>query len=232
MPSARPEGISAKVIRPANVTLTFDNGPEPLVTPAVLDCLARHNIRTTFFVMGRKAATPEGAALVRRASAEGHWIGNHTFSHQGPLGTLHPQVALRDFELAEQTLASLTADGFSQPHRLFRPPGSGKLGKHLLHPAIMEKLKAGRYTCVLWNSVPGDFRDPHGWLERAVPDCQSRDWTLMALHDLPNGAMEHLDEFIVRLRGQGFHLTQEFPSDCLPMVDGVEVLPLDPYLSG
>ena len=208
------------------ITLTFDNGPEPQVTPAVLDCVARHNIKVTFFVMGRKAVTPEGTALVRRASAEGHWIGNHTFSHSAPLGRLDGAAALREFEEAEQAL-----DWLVQPRRLFRPPGSGKLGKHLLQPAIVERLKDGGYTCVLWNSVPGDFRDPHGWLERAWSDCQSRDWTLLVLHDIPNGAMAHLEEFIARLENRGFEFIQEFPADCVPILDGRIMLPLDPYVS-
>ena len=197
------------------------------MTPAVLECLARHNIKATFFVMGRKAITPEGSALVRRASAEGHWIGNHTFSHSAPLGRMDGAAALSEFEQAGQALAWL-----QQPQKLFRPPGSGQLGKHLLHPAVVERLKAEGYTCVLWNSVPGDFRDPEGWLDRAIADCQSRDWTLLVLHDLPNGAMDHLDEFIVRQQGAGFELTQEFPPDCLPILDGKVVLPLDPYVNG
>ena len=214
------------------VTLTFDNGPEPAVTPAVLDYLARHDIKTTFFVMGRKAITEEGSALVGRASAEGHWIGNHTFSHTAPLGRLDRASALREFEQAEQALTSLAPAGFAQPHRLFRPPGSGQLGKHLLQPAVVEKLVQGGYTCVLWNSVPGDFRDPDGWLECAVADCQSRDWTLLVLHDLPNGAMRHLEEFITRTKAEGCNFIQEFPPGCVPILDGRAVLPLDAYVNG
>jgi peptidoglycan-N-acetylglucosamine deacetylase len=213
------------------LTLTFDNGPEPAVTPAVLDCLARHNLKATFFVLGRKAITPEGSALVRRASAEGHWIGNHTFTHSAPLGKLDRVAALREFEQAEQALDWLRKSGQAS-RKLFRPPGSGQLGKHLLQPAIVEKLQQGGYTCVLWNSVPGDFRDPDGWLERALSDCQSRDWTLIALHDKPNGAMAHLEEFLTRVKDAGAEFAQEFPPECLPIVDGKVVLPLDPYLNG
>jgi peptidoglycan/xylan/chitin deacetylase (PgdA/CDA1 family) len=221
LPSARRPDAQRRV------TLTFDNGPEPEVTPAVLDCLARHNNKATFFVMGRKAITAEGSALLRRAIDEGHWIGNHTFTHSSPLGRLDRESALREFEQAEQALAWLT-----QPRRLFRPPGSGQLGKHLLQPAIVTKLTEGGYTCVLWNSVPGDFRDPHGWLDRAVSDCQSRDWTLIVLHDLPNGAMTHLEEFLDRLESAGIALVQDFPPDCVPILDGKVVFPLDPYVNG
>ncbi len=97
---------------------------------------------------------------------------------------------------------------------------------------MVEKLIAGLYTCVLWNSVPGDWHDPNGWLERALADCRSRPWTLVVLHDLPTGAMAHLDEFITRLESEGFRLVQEFPPDCVPIVDGRVVMPLEPYVSG
>jgi hypothetical protein len=64
-----------------DLTLTFDNGPEPETTPFVLDVLARRSLRTTFFVVGHKLSTLEGRRLARRAHEEGHWIGNHTWSH-------------------------------------------------------------------------------------------------------------------------------------------------------
>lgn len=215
MPSARPK-----------VTLTFDNGPEPEVTPGVLDCLARHKVRSTFFVMGRKATLPQGPELIRRARIEGHWIGNHTFSHFTPLGQLDPASALREFDQAEQVLAWV-----ERPEKLFRPPGSGEIGKHLLQPAVVEKLKSSGYTCVLWNCVPRDWVDPDGWLERALTDVRTRDWSLVVLHDIPTGAMKHLDNFITRLNAGRFELTQEFPPDCLPIVRGKVVLQLDPYLT-
>ncbi|HEX5227584.1 MAG TPA: polysaccharide deacetylase family protein [Bryobacteraceae bacterium] len=209
------------------VTLTFDNGPEPRVTPLVLDSLARHKIKTTFFVMGRKAVTADGQSVLRRASAEGHWIGNHTFSHISPLGRLDEAAALREFEQTERALEWLV-----QPRKLFRPPGgAGKIGKHLLQPAIVAKLQQGGYTCVLWNSVPGDFRDPDGWLDRAVADCQSHHWTLLVLHDLPNGAMKHLEEFLVRLEAAGVEFTQDYPPECVPILDGKIVAPLDSYVT-
>jgi peptidoglycan/xylan/chitin deacetylase (PgdA/CDA1 family) len=208
------------------VTLTFDNGPEPKVTPHVLDCLARRNVKATFFVLGRKVSSPDRAAIAQRASGEGHWIGNHTFTHSAPLGRLDREAALREFEQTEQALAWL-----HQPPRLFRPyGGQGKLGPSLLHPAVVEKLKAGGYTCVLWNSVPGDFRDPDGWLPRALADCRSRAWSLVVLHDLGNGAMSHLDDFLSRLHDEGFEITQEFPPDCVLIREGQVVLPLAPYL--
>ena len=210
----------------AKITLTFDNGPEPGVTPGVLDCLARHGVKSTFFVLGRKVSLPVGRVLAQRAAAEGHWIGNHTFTHAKPLGELDRPTALREFEQAEQALSWL-----DQPQRLFRPHGGGAVGPHLLHPAIVEKLQAGRYTCVLWNCVPGDWRDPDGWLERAMADCRSRDWSLVVLHDISSALLPYLDDFLGRLKAGGDELTQGYPPDCLPIVEGKVVLSLEPYVT-
>ena len=210
----------------AKVTLTFDNGPEPLATPLVLDCLERHGIQSTFFVLGRKVSTPAGLDLASRASREGHWIGNHTWSHVGRLGEGTREAALQEFERTEQALTWV-----KQPVPLFRPRGgAGKLGRGLLHPAVVERLTAGGYTCVLWNVVPGDFRDPDGWMDRALAGCRTREWSLVVLHDLPNGAMRHLDSFLQKLRDEGHRFTQEFPPECTPIVSGKIVQPLDGFL--
>jgi peptidoglycan/xylan/chitin deacetylase (PgdA/CDA1 family) len=208
------------------VTLTFDNGPEAKTTSDVLDCLTANQVAATFFVIGYKVATPQGAALVRRASEQGHRIGNHTFSHTRPLGELDRRNALLEFDRAESALSWL-----DQPRPLFRPYGrAGKLGNHLLHPAVVERLQAGGYTCVLWNSVPGDWRDPMGWVERAIDDCRSRPWSLVVLHDTPTGAMSHLDRFIQGLRREGMAFTQEYPPECLPIVEGKIAGPIDQYV--
>jgi peptidoglycan/xylan/chitin deacetylase (PgdA/CDA1 family) len=210
----------------AKVTLTFDNGPDPQATPLVLDCLARCGVKSTFFVLGHKLGTPAGVDLAHRASGEGHWIGNHTWSHAGRLGDMPREAALDEFVRTEEALAWL-----KQSVPLFRPRGGGgKQGQGLLHPAVVERLTAGGYTCVLWNSVPGDYRDPGGWMERALADCRTREWSLMVLHDISNGAMRHLESFLRKLQDDGHLLVQDFPPECTPVVAGKIVQPLDGFL--
>ena len=209
----------------AKVTLTFDNGPDPQATPQVLDCLARHGVKSTFFVLGQHVSTSVGLDLARRASREGHWIGNHTWTHTGRLGEMTREAALQEFDRTQQALAWV-----DQPARLFRPRGGGgRLGKGLLHLAVAEKLIAGGFTCVLWTSVPGDFRDPDGWMDRALADCRSRDWSLVVLHDIPNGAVRNLESFLRKLRDEGHQFTQEFPADCTPILNGRVLQSLDEF---
>jgi len=211
-----------------DLTLTFDNGPEPDATPQVLDTLAKHAVPASFFVIGKNLAMPGRRALCERAAAEGHWIGNHSYTHSGPLG-LRKEAGLAEREIGrtQHELGSLAS-----PHRYFRPQGGGgKLGPHLLDVEAAEFLARGKYTCVLWNAIPRDWDDPDGWVERALVQCDERAWTLMVLHDLPTGAMRHLDGFLARVVDKGGRLRQDFPPDCLPMVDGIASPSLAKYAS-
>ncbi len=211
-----------------DLTLSFDNGPEPDVTPSVLDVLAALNIRTTFFVIGSKLQDPERRALSERAREEGHWIGNHTYTHSVPLGERpEPDIAAHEIGRTEALIGDL-----AHPNRFFRPfGGGGNLDKRLLKASVVDYLVEGRYTCVLWNAVPRDWEDPDGWVERALGQCRSQAWTLMVLHDLPTGAMRHLDRFLDRAGAAGARFRQDFPPDCLPIRTGEIVLPVEPYVS-
>jgi peptidoglycan/xylan/chitin deacetylase (PgdA/CDA1 family) len=210
----------------ADLTLSFDNGPEPGATADVLDVLARRSVLATFFVVGRKLATTEGCKLAERAHAEGHWIGNHTWSHSLPLGHREPEAIEQEIGRTQDAIGRLT-----HPRKLFRPfGGGGRLDEGLLSPSAVEFLLRGRFTCVLWNAIPRDWDDPDGWVERALAQCEAEQWALMVLHDLPTGAMRHLDRFLDLVGARGISLRQDFPPDCVPIVDGRIVLPVDRYV--
>ena len=210
------------------VTLTFDNGPEPAVTPRVLDILEAANIKATFFVLGSKLAQKERRAIAKRAHAEGHWIGNHTWSHAQPLG----RVADASRVISEIVETEGLIDELAHPDRLFRPfGGGGEIGRHLLSPAAVEVLRKEKMTCVLWNAIPRDWEDPRGWAETALAQCLAQDWTLLVLHDLPTGAMGRLAIFIDRLREHGAEFRQDFPPGCVPLKRGAVVGDIRPYVA-
>ena len=209
------------------VTLTFDNGPEPEVTPGVLEVLRRRGLRATFFVLGHKLAAHR--ALAERAHAEGHWIGNHTWNHATPLGQAPDEAAVAEAEIGRTQ--ALIGD-LSHPDRLFRPVGGGgALGPHLLSGAALDHLSRGGFTCVTWTAVPGDFRDPEGWPEVALAQCEGPDPVVLVLHDLPNGAMRHLDRFLGRLAERGARFVQDFPESCLPMRRGAAGPAMDGFVT-
>ncbi|MGI4802415.1 MAG: polysaccharide deacetylase family protein [Janthinobacterium lividum] len=197
------------------LTLSFDNGPDPATTPLVLDALARRGIRSTFFVIGNKLANPAARSCAERAAAEGHWIGNHTWTHTVPLGE-QPGRAAFEITQTQDELGSL-----AHPSRWFRPMGGGgAIGPHLLSADAVTLLEQGCYSCVLWNAVPRDWAEPEIWVQTALAQLDRQEWTLMVLHDLPTGAMDHLDAFLEGVMDRGVTIRQEFPSDCVPIVPG------------
>ncbi len=196
------------------VTLSFDNGPDPAVTPFVLDVLAKHGIKTTFFVVGNKVDGARAAA--ERAHSEGHWIGNHTWSHSKPFRERGDAAFVRD-EI-EKTQTAIGA--LARPERLFRPYGGGGRLDGALNQVAADHLAMGGYTCVLWNSVPGDWKDQETWPDTALRQAESLDWPLVVLHDIHPIAMRHLDGFIGALKDRGFAFEQDFPPDCVALRRG------------
>jgi peptidoglycan/xylan/chitin deacetylase (PgdA/CDA1 family) len=100
----------------AVVSITFDDGPNPVATPRILDVLAAHDVRATFFVLGRHADRwPE---LVRRMADEGHQLGNHGWHHR----KLHRRgpAYVRD-DLTRGTDSIVRASGGVRPS-VFRAP--------------------------------------------------------------------------------------------------------------
>jgi peptidoglycan/xylan/chitin deacetylase (PgdA/CDA1 family) len=131
----------------ADVYLTFDDGPHPVHTPGVLDALSRYGAHATFFQIGSCVAShPE---LTRRAVAEGHAVGNHTWSHPD-LSQLDRAAFAAEIG---PTSAALT-EILGQAPTLFRPP-YGRLSGTTREDAA----EAGLET-VLWDVDPEDWDCP------------------------------------------------------------------------
>jgi peptidoglycan-N-acetylglucosamine deacetylase len=97
------------------VALTFDDGPDPATTPLLLDLLAAHGVRATFFVIGRRAKAHP--ALIRMILDGGHTVGNHSFSHD----TL---VAFKGVQMVEAEIAASqrVLSGLGVTPLVYRPP--------------------------------------------------------------------------------------------------------------
>ncbi|TCT05465.1 polysaccharide deacetylase family protein [Aquabacter spiritensis] len=208
------------------ITLSFDNGPDPDTTPAVLDTLARHDIRSTFFVLGDKLR--DRRAIAERAHEEGHWVGNHTFNHIVPLG----MSSIEGISTSEIARTQDLIGDLAHPRRFFRPfGGGGILNDNLLNREALRYLMEGGFTCVLWNVIPEDWIYPQGWVERALTLCFQRPHALIVLHDLPTGAMTSLDRFVRTARDRGARFEQDFPRDCVPLERGELVSPMESYVT-
>jgi peptidoglycan/xylan/chitin deacetylase (PgdA/CDA1 family) len=211
------------------ICLSFDNGPEPEVTPGVLAVLARRRITAMFFVIGEKLREPKARALAARARDEGHLIGNHTLTHGAPLGRRSAAEAIDEISETDTLIGDLAA-----PERFFRPNGGGgALGAHLLNGTAARHLMAEQATMVLWNAVPGDFRDADGWPATAHAMLKAtRDPVMLVLHDLPNGAMRRLDHFLGEVQDQGWHFRADPPPCCVPLRRGIPGPDFARYIAG
>ncbi len=208
-----------------HITLSFDNGPTASVTPTVLEVLARRGIPATFFVVGKNLETEEGQSLMAEAHAQGHWIGNHTYTHTVPLGLMDSSTeAIAEIERTSERIGSL-----AHASRFFRPFGNGGiLDPRLLSTAVVDHLCDHAYSCIVWNAIPRDWENPDGWVETALRQTTEQEETLVVLHDIPTGAMKRLDEFIERALHLGATFRQDFPESCKLVWEGRRT----PHLAG
>jgi peptidoglycan/xylan/chitin deacetylase (PgdA/CDA1 family) len=158
--------------------LTFDDGPDPVSTPQILEILARHKTKAIFFCNGKDAEKyPE---IVNAIASDGHVIGNHGYDHPDGWST-----SLKGYLENIAKAAPFTSD------KLFRPPyGHLRLNQY-------RKLK-NIYKIVLWDIMPYDFDNKFG-KEKALSLIKKRirPGSVIVLHDTQNSsAISILDSFI------------------------------------
>ena len=166
--------------------LTFDDGPDPVSTPAVLDILKAHDVHATFFCTGSKVLASPG--LFARVASEGHTIGNHGFSHLNGL-TTSIRAYCSDILRGRDITCS----------NLFRPP-YGRL--RVRQYRILER----SMRIVFWDLMPYDF-------DRKLTADQSysillrriRSGSVIVLHDTESSnAALYLDRFIQKALEEGY----------------------------
>lgn len=193
------------------VVLTFDDGPWPTTTPHVLDALARECVKATFFLIGRNAqAYP---ALARREVAEGHSLGNHTFSHPGRTLRLMSDAAARaDIEhgfAADEKAAYGRADG---QIAFFRFPGFADT------PALvtwLESRNVGIFGSDLWAS---DWLTltPQAELDLLLKRLDRAKRGIILLHDSRASTARMLPALLRALKQRGYKIVHIAPGSEKP----------------
>lgn len=152
------------------IALTFDDGPNDPYTPQILDILARHNVKATFFMLGQYVhVRPD---LARMAAAAGHVIGNHTFSHRN-LIFLSGNRVKKEIEDCTRVLRESVG-----PHSsLFRPPYGGR------RPASLRIARTLGLEPVMWNVTGWDWKAPSAdFIEEKIA-ARARPGSVILLHD-------------------------------------------------
>jgi peptidoglycan/xylan/chitin deacetylase (PgdA/CDA1 family) len=131
---------------PGELALTFDDGPNPAWTPQLLDVLARHGVKATFFLLGQFAEREP--ALTRSITDAGHLIGNHSWSHPN-LSLAGTHRVQEELARTKGTLEHITG----KPVRFFRPPFGAR------RPFVLRTSRSLGMTPVMWNAMTNDWAD-------------------------------------------------------------------------
>ncbi len=152
------------------LALTYDDGPNDPHTLRLLEVLARHDVRATFFVIGRYAR--QRPDIVRALVNAGHLVGNHTFTH--PLLTLKTAAEVRN-ELTACRAA--IQDAIGNHSNLFRPPFGGR------RPAVLRVARELGLEPVMWNVTGYDWNAPPAAVIERKVSRQMRGGDVILLHD-------------------------------------------------
>lgn len=171
------------------VALTFDDGPDPEMTPRVLDLLRERGVRATFFLVGAKAERhPE---LVRRIAAEGHDTGIHTWEHAAGFPMRSSWAMTADILRCRESLRQIAG---VETH-LFRPPFG------VTNPMIGGMVRRMGYTVIGWSIRSLDtLAGPRGKVVERIRR-QLHDGAVILLHDNRTGSPQ-LAELVLRMLAQ------------------------------
>ncbi len=187
------------------IALTFDDGPDPAYTGKILDILKQKQAPATFFIVGENGqANPD---LLKREIAEGHEIGNHTFTHPNISDISHRQFAL-ELSATQRLLESIVT---RQTH-LFRPPYAEDV-----EPDTPDQVQPLELATELGYITVGMLIDPGDWqrpgvdqiVQKTLQDAKRGTGNIVLLHDSGGDrvqTIEALPKIIDALRQNGFQL--------------------------
>ena len=182
------ETLADLVEEPKYVALTFDDGPKADTTAALLDGLLERGAAATFFVIGQQV--PCNESLLQRMKAEGHQIGNHTYSHVR-LKTANMDSVVEEIQKSEVVLQSAVGEGSFW----LRPP----------YGAIdSQRAKLIKTPMIYWSVDPQDWKllDTRKVVDAVLSVVQPGDSIL--LHDFYPTSVQAALEIIDRLQAEGY----------------------------
>lgn len=169
------------------VALTFDDGPSQ-ATPRLLDVLRQYDAKATFFVVGSRVGSYVDVA--QRIIAEGHEIGNHSFSHRNLAQLTRPEV---DAEIAQTQEVVRAATNYT-PH-IVRPPYGSQ-------PTIQTSVQ--NYPTILWTADSADWKHHNSHAVLLNSEAQITPGSIVLMHDLYPTTVDAIPPLIDQLKTQGY----------------------------
>lgn len=178
------------------VALTFDDGPDPVRTPKVLQTLKEYQVTTCFFCIGHKVKGNE--ALLQSMVTEGHLIGNHSYTHSGLFPLYGLSKMKKDLQTCQCELERVT----SQPITLFRPPFG------VTNPTIAKAVRQLGYTSIGWSirTLDTQFSDPDKVLRRIRK--RLKPGAIILLHDRMPESDRLVKQILDLLKEQGYTIVR------------------------
>lgn len=179
------------------IALTFDDGPDPVDTSAILDLLKQYEAKATFFVVGESVERyPE---LAKREITEGHEIANHTYTHQYFNKRRLDEQISREIQKAEDAIVKAT----DQKPVLFRPPG-GYYSENLVKVSVQAGYKVVMWS---WHQDTRDWNTPgvHKIVKKVLNNTRNGD--IILFHDHVEGksqTVEALKQILPELKDRGY----------------------------
>jgi peptidoglycan/xylan/chitin deacetylase (PgdA/CDA1 family) len=172
--------------------MTFDDGPSATLTPKLLDLLAAHHIKATFFVIGENVA--EHPEIVERAAREGHEIANHSWSHPN-FGKMSDESVRSQLSRTDDAIRNATG---TRP-TLMRPPYGSitPRQKRWIHDEF-------GYQIILWDVDPYDWKRPGPSVVRNRILKETRPGSIVLSHDIHPGTIEAMPSTFDQLQAKGF----------------------------
>lgn len=180
------------------IALTFDDGPDEVFTPQVLDILKKYNVKATFFLIGEKV--PYNKKIVKREKEEGHEIGNHTFTHINASKKTYEEIE-EEITKTQEAIKDVTGEYPT----LFRPP------YRALSRDLCKIVKEKNMNIVLWSNI--DVRDwSNPGVNNMVNTIESKveNGNIIILHDYntvrnnKSQTIQALEIVIPKLKEEGY----------------------------
>ena len=172
--------------RPKLVALTFDDGPDPKYTPAVLSVLERYHVPATFFIIGENGVA--GRSLLQRMVADGDEIGNHSYTHPNMAEDTATGIRL-ELNATQRLIEAYTG----RSTRLFRAPYFGDA-----EPTTADELGPALIAQSQGYTVVGLHADPGDWMKRSADDIANR-----AVDAIEHGSAERSANVVLLHDGGG-----------------------------
>lgn len=178
------------------IAITFDDGPDSVSTPQILNILQKHHVPAAFFCVGNRIAGK--GTVLKQIHEQGHIIGNHSFSHHFWFDLFSSAKMLDDMTLMDQAMKQAT--GLTP--LLFRPPYG------VINPHLKKAIIKGGYVPIGWSvrSMDTVINDPQKLLNKVV--SRLNPGAVFLFHDTGTATISVLPLFIEQAKAQGYQIAR------------------------